>query len=196
MSELIQNNVKVSYHFRKSYEIKIQDDIVLLKVPHLTTESQINELLLRKKRWINNRLKTNINKEYQNLDDKVFLFGELLERPQGDLNKFYQLELSQYVLSRINTISEQIGVKANNLTIRAMSTRWGSCTSAKRITINLYLAKAPHEIIDYVLTHELCHIKHMNHSLKFWALVAKHSPEYKTHKKWLKIHGPMLMQND
>jgi predicted metal-dependent hydrolase len=196
MSELIKNNIIISYHFRKSYEIKIQDNIVLLKVPHLTTELQINELLLRKKRWINSRLKNNINNQYQNQEDKVFLFGKLIDRPAGDLNKFYQQELSQYILSRINTISEQIGVKATNLTIRAMTTRWGSCTSAKRITVNLYLAKAPYEVIDYVLTHELCHIKHMNHSILFWSLVAKHSPEYKTYKKWLRIHGSTIMQNN
>jgi predicted metal-dependent hydrolase len=194
MQEYVKRKVKVSYHFRKSYELKIIENVIFLKVPHLTTESQINDLLKSKKVWIKNRLDVVKSTDYINDEKQVFLFGVKIDKPKGDLDKFYQQELSQYILTRINDISEQIGVKPSNLTIRKMTSRWGSCTSAKRITLNLTLAKAPKPVIDYVLTHELCHIKHMNHSLLFWNLVSKNCPEFREYKKWLKIHGGGLME--
>lgn len=197
MSKIIINSqVKVSYHFRKNYEIRIEDNVISIKVPHLTTQKQINDLLLRKKRWINNRLNYVPNNYYANINDKIYLFGNLIDKPIISINQFYLNELNQYIHSRINTISQNIGIKPSRLTIRAMTTRWGSCSSSKRVTINLHLTKAPKEIIDYVLTHELCHIKHMNHSLLFWALVSEHSPQFRAHEKWLKEHGRAIMSTE
>ena len=194
MKEYVKRKVNVSYHFRKSYQLKIIDNAIYLKVPHLTTDSQIDELLMRKKTWIKNRLDIVKSSDYLNKDTEVFLFGILVPRPTTDLDKFYQTELSQYILSRINDISEKIGVKTTKITIRKMTSRWGSCTSKSHITINLWLAKAPKEVIDYVLIHELCHIKHMNHSILFWNKVSKHCEDYKIHKKWLQDNGLSLME--
>ncbi|PLX40086.1 MAG: M48 family peptidase [Deltaproteobacteria bacterium] len=78
------------------------------------------------------------------------------------------------------------GVESPSLHIRKMKTRWGSCSSKGRINLNLELIKAPKECIDYVVMHELCHIKVPSHGPKFWRLMAKFMPDYEERKRRLK----------
>jgi len=65
------------------------------------------------------------------------------------------------------------------VTITKAKRRWGSCSGKNRVSLSCFLVKLPYEVIDYVIVHELCHIKHKNHSKEFWEEVAKHCPEYK-----------------
>jgi predicted metal-dependent hydrolase len=67
--------------------------------------------------------------------------------------------------------------------------RWGSCSGKGNLNFNCLLMRTPDEIIDYVVVHELCHLKEMNHSPRFWAEVEKIFPDYKERRKWLKDHG-------
>lgn len=80
-----------------------------------------------------------------------------------------------------------------SITIKSQKSRWGSCGIHNDITINWLLALAPLEILEYVVVHELCHIKEKNHSKHFWALVAQHLPDYRNSRLWLKQHGQILM---
>jgi predicted metal-dependent hydrolase len=80
-----------------------------------------------------------------------------------------------------------------SISIKSQKSRWGSCGIHNDITINWLLALAPLEILEYVVVHELCHIKEKNHSKYFWALVAQHLPNYRTARLWLKQHGSALM---
>jgi hypothetical protein len=77
--------------------------------------------------------------------------------------------------------------------IKTQKSRWGSCGIHNDININWLLIIAPPEIMEYVVVHELCHIKVRNHSAHFWALVAEHLPDYQTRRHWLKKHGGSLM---
>ena len=77
--------------------------------------------------------------------------------------------------------------------VRNYKTRWGSCDRKGRLTFNFHLIKAPHQIVDYVVIHELCHMIHPNHSKFFWYEVAKFDPSFKNHKKWLKENGNLLI---
>ncbi|MBU0727650.1 M48 family metallopeptidase, partial [Patescibacteria group bacterium] len=70
--------------------------------------------------------------------------------------------------------------------------RWGSCSDRKNLNFNWKLIMAPIEIIDYVVVHEMCHLKQMNHSSKFWNLVAEKMPDYKELRKWLKDNRYLL----
>lgn len=81
------------------------------------------------------------------------------------------------------------GVSYRNITIREQKTRWGSCSSEKNLNFNWKLILAPPEVLDYVVVHELCHLKEMNHSKAFWDEVGKVMPEYETYKLWLKENG-------
>jgi predicted metal-dependent hydrolase len=79
------------------------------------------------------------------------------------------------------------------ITVKTQKSRWGSCGIHNDININWLLIMAPKEVLEYVVVHELCHIKVKNHSSQFWALVAEHLPDYKSRRLWLKQQGRSLM---
>jgi predicted metal-dependent hydrolase len=82
-----------------------------------------------------------------------------------------------------------MGFRFRNVTIRDQHTRWGSCSRLKNLNFNWRIVMAPEPVLDYVIIHELCHLKEMNHSPSFWTLVARHSPDWRTHRRWLNSHG-------
>lgn len=79
----------------------------------------------------------------------------------------------------------QLGIAEAPLKIRKLVSRWGSCSKSGKITLNLELIKAPTECIDYVIVHELCHLKEPNHGPGFWRLVRKMIPDYQERKRAL-----------
>jgi predicted metal-dependent hydrolase len=93
---------------------------------------------------------------------------------------------------RLEIFSSKLGVKFTSLTLSNAASRWGSCNSKKEIRLNWRLLQAPPHIINYVVCHELAHIKEMNHSAKFWATVASIFPDYKAAEKELKAISPQL----
>lgn len=95
---------------------------------------------------------------------------------------------------RLEIFSSKLGVKFTSLTLSNAASRWGSCNSKKEIRLNWRLLQAPPHIINYVVCHELAHIKEMNHSAKFWATVASIFPDYKAAEKELKALSPQLQR--
>lgn len=92
----------------------------------------------------------------------------------------------KYLIGRARELSSMHGFLVNNIIIRGQKTRWGSCSSRKNLSFNYKLMIFRKEIIDYVIIHELCHLKEMNHSKNFWRLVENYCPSYKTLRKELK----------
>ncbi|HSN57844.1 MAG TPA: SprT family zinc-dependent metalloprotease, partial [Clostridiaceae bacterium] len=112
---------------------------------------------------------------------------------KATLDGWYKEELLRIVTLRIGELSAAMGLKPNRIGVRAQKTIWGSCSYDNNISINLKLALAPPEIIDYIIVHELCHIKHKNHSSEFWLAVESVMPDYKQRRSWLKEHGYSLL---
>jgi len=83
-------------------------------------------------------------------------------------------------------------VRHTRTTIRDQRTRWGSCSARGTISLNWRLLLAPDEVAEYVVVHEVCHLQEMNHSPRFWALVAALYPEYARPRRWLRSHGATL----
>jgi predicted metal-dependent hydrolase len=86
--------------------------------------------------------------------------------------------------------SNMLGLKYQDVKIEALSHMWGSCTKGGVIKINWHLIAAPKSVLEYVVLHEICHLKHRNHSDEFWALVLKKMPQYRLAAKWLQTHSP------
>lgn len=97
------------------------------------------------------------------------------------------------VRERLEHFNKFYGYDFNRITIRDQSTRWGSCSSNKTLSFNYRLVLLPPELADYVVVHELCHLKEMNHSSKFWQLVAKTIPDYPIRRKQLRKHEQELL---
>lgn len=102
-------------------------------------------------------------------------------------------ETRRQVGERVAYFAPLVGVTYGRIAIRAQQTRWGSCSSKGNLNFNLLLALTPPEVLDYVVVHELCHQKEMNHSPRFWQEVERILPDHKSRRAWLKAHGRELI---
>jgi len=105
------------------------------------------------------------------------------------LTKWYKDSFGDIVRERIEKYSPELNVAPAKIFIKNQKTRWGSCSTKGNINLNWLLVMTPLEIIDYVIVHELSHLKVMNHSQEFWTLVESILPDYKERRKWLKENG-------
>lgn len=111
------------------------------------------------------------------------------EELKSNLKKYYFSSCKKIVGERIKLYQTQLKVKPKSIEIVESRTKWGSCSSDKKITFNYRLAMAPVEVIDYVIIHELCHLIHMNHDRSFWRRVGSIMPDYKEKEQFLARHG-------
>ena len=89
--------------------------------------------------------------------------------------------------------ADRLGVTYRQIRIGGQRTLWGSCSPRGTLSFNWRLALAPFEVLDYVVVHELCHLREANHSPRFWALVESRRPRYREQRRWLREHGPELL---
>ena len=94
---------------------------------------------------------------------------------------------------RVFRAAQAMGVTYGRITIRNQTGRWGSCSSTGNLNFNCLLMLAPESVLNYVVVHELCHRKHMDHSPAFWQEVARVLPDYKKEEAWLKREGRVLL---
>ena len=87
----------------------------------------------------------------------------------------------------------ELGVSYSRIEIRDQRTRWGSCSSRGTLSFNWRLVLAPFDVLDYVVVHELCHLREPNHSPGFWRLVASRRPDWRAQRDWLRDFGPELL---
>lgn len=95
----------------------------------------------------------------------------------------------QVISERLAHFAPQVGVTFGRVTIRSQHTRWGSCSVKGNLNFNCLLMLCPPEVLDYVVVHELCHRKQLNHSPAFWTEVERVMPDYRVHRAWLKEQG-------
>jgi predicted metal-dependent hydrolase len=109
------------------------------------------------------------------------------------LERFYRRAARAEIAPRLDRACGQLGVGYSRLTIRGQRTRWGSCSRSGAMSFNWRLLLAPEPILDYVVWHEACHLQVLDHSPRFWALLAERCPDYREHVRWLRRHGASLV---
>ncbi len=177
-------------------------------IPRGYTEKDGLQFLNQKESWVKEKLKKidSTNKKYRYLGEEIsitrqksdflleivpFFDGKELIVPSNVFNiREYYLEwlfkeAEDYIIPRVNLLGGINGFRFKSVSIKKLKSRWGSCSSSKRLSFNYKLMYFNTKIIDYVIIHELCHLEEMNHSKNFWQLVESIMPEYRTLKKQL-----------
>lgn len=144
-----------------------------------------------------------IRRFVQEKSDWILKHLAVMEKKAGELKEIRPMSAEelealadracQVIPERVRYFAPRVGVDYGMITIRNQKTRWGSCSARGNLNFNCLLMLAPPEVIDYVVVHELCHRKELNHSPRFWAEVARVLPDYKRQERWLKENGKRLM---
>lgn len=126
--------------------------------------------------------------------DKVFKLSESAQ-PQAKsvFEAWYKNQAGTLIPERVNLYARRDKFKFNKLRISSARKRWGSCSAKRTLSFTWRLVMAPLDVIDYVVVHELCHLIRLDHSEKYWDLVAGILPDYKLKRKWLKDNGRFLI---
>jgi len=98
----------------------------------------------------------------------------------------------EIITARVRHWAGVLDLEYNRICVKDQRTLWGSCSGKRNLNFNLRLAAAPPEALDYVVIHELCHLREMNHSKNFWALVRQACPDYAVHRRWLRDNSALV----
>lgn len=153
---------------------------VLVRCPRRMPQREIARFLEEKRPWLERHLEA------------------LSRRPQlpvltpAELRSLAE-QAARVLPERTAHFAQILNVTYGRITIRSQRTRWGSCSAAGNLNYNCLLILTPPEVQDYVVVHELCHRKELNHSARFWALVESVLPDYRTRRQWLKDNGGALI---
>jgi predicted metal-dependent hydrolase len=129
---------------------------------------------------------------------RVHRRGSELVAPSGAnrgpaLERWYRRAARDEIAPRLERACALAGSSYSKLTIRGQRTRWASCSRSGAMSFNWRLLLAPEPVLDYVVWHEVCHLEVMDHSPRFWALLAKRCPDYREQARWLRRHGQTLV---
>lgn len=174
-------NYEVIRSNRKSIAIEIRPDLqVIVRAPNRMPNSQIEVFVRAKSAWIE-----------KSLERMRLRMIEMEQQPKLSREDISTLaEQAKLVIpQRVAYYAKAMDVDYGRITIRNQKTRWGSCSSKGNLNFNCLLMKMPTEVLDYVVVHELCHRKEMNHSERFWTEVEKVLPDYRSTRRWLKENG-------
>lgn len=173
---------------RKTMAIQVNSDLtVTVRAPRCASSNDIERILCEKEPWI--------RKHMEQMQEKKALYEseEIAYLTNEEIQELADRAL-EYIPKRVEYFSRRMGVNYGRITIRNQKTRWGSCSEKGNLNFNCLLMLTPSDVIDYVVVHELCHRKQMNHSKDFWNEVEKVIPNYRESVQWLKNNGSSIMR--
>ncbi|MFW6030295.1 MAG: M48 family metallopeptidase [Halanaerobiales bacterium] len=126
-----------------------------------------------------------IVKEPADLDNRI-------EAIRDKVIAWYRERADEKIKERVNKYKEKVGLEPSNVKIKEQKKRWGSCSSKDNLNFNWKLIMAPMSIVDYIVVHELVHLKHSNHSRDFWRTLEAVIDDYEARQEWLRVNGRQL----
>ncbi len=172
---LEQYKIRVIRSKRKSVALEVSQDLcVIVRVPLRFPDTEINKLISRHEEWIKKAIekrRERANKYPQPTDEEIKALYEKAEK---------------IIPPRVKYYSELTGLTPTGIKITGAKKRFGSCSGKNSLCFSYLLVRYPDAAIDYVVLHEIAHIKHHNHSKDFYALVRQYMPDYKEREKLLK----------
>ena len=166
---------------RKTVALQIKAGEVTVRAPRAMRNDEIAAFVARHADWIRKKLATSHAKPSG---------PALTEEGIRLLTK----RAHEIIPPRVKYYASLIGVDYNRIAIRHQRTKWGSCSGKKNLNFNCLLLLTPTEVMDSVIIHELCHLKHMNHSKEFYNEVLRVCPNYKVYNRWLKQNGAGIIR--
>ena len=170
---------------RKTLSMQVKGDgQVEIRAPLRTPDAEIRRFLETHRRWLEKHLQ-----KAQALQQAKAGVRKLTAAETAELKK----KAKRILPERVAYWAPLIGVRPGRIAVRCQKTRWGSCSTKGNLNFNCLLMLAPEGVIDSIVVHELCHLKHMNHSKRFYAEIEKVLPDYRQHQQWLKDNGEFLL---
>ena len=168
------------YSDRRTIGIRVEQGRIIVFAPRGVRAEMIREALASHARWIRARQREHAVRE---ASDRL---------TQAQLDALKQ-QARAYIPQRVALFAPMVGVSYSRVSIKAMRSRWGSCSAKGNLNFNCLLMKCPPEVIDSVVVHELCHRLEMNHSRRFYEAVYCVMPDYDRRHGWLKQNGAALI---
>ena len=176
MSEITYRTVRSR---RRTISLRIlQDHSLEVRCPLRMTDDQVRAFVDSKRSWI---------------EKCMGEFPAQIDLLSPEELKALTLQSAAVIEPRVHYFARLMHLSYNRVTIRHQKTRWGSCSGKGNLNFNCLLALVPPQVLDYVVVHELCHLKEMNHSARFWAEVARVLPDYASSRLWLRKNGRALI---
>ncbi|MCK5780220.1 MAG: M48 family metallopeptidase [Psychrilyobacter sp.] len=189
---------------KKNISLQVKPNLeVILSIPTNVSYSYGLEIIKNKFEWINEKIEkySALNKiEGVYYLGKLYSYGVFKETWikdlkfdfDRDLEGWYFIQLKNILESYIDKYSKKMSLYPKKINIKTLKSAWGICYSSGTITFNLNLIKAPTEVIEYLVVHELGHLKYPNHSKEYWNYISKFIENPKSYRKWLKDNGYKL----
>lgn len=187
---------------RASIGFRIQNGKVMVHAPKSISAGELERIISsraeRLEKKMSNFLKTSLKKDQiyflgkkVSINEETVFNGNVISLPvdlsqQNLLQQWYGIQAHNIITPRVKEISKRTALFPVKVEFKFFKSIWGNCNRNKVVKLNILLVMCPLEVIDYVIIHEFCHLKEMNHSAKFWQLVGYHCPNYKKSIKFLK----------
>ena len=165
----------------------LKADLIQIRANKYFTIFDAKDLINRKKEWIESSIQKMSEKSLN--EDEFLLLGETKNYNDyniKNIDKFYRAEIEKILPQKVEEYSKKMNLFPTSISYRKNKRTWGSCNYKNGLNFNILLMKFPIEVMEYVIIHELSHIKHKNHSKDFWNLVSFYCPNYKEVEKSFK----------
>lgn len=205
MSEL---HYSVSRSARKTLVISVSEGKVTVRAPLHAPDPLIERFVKEKEPWIRKKLQEQMHRGFEEVEAGAALLDRGIRRPvvygakkneerdgvfylkdEGSVRRWFDRTRCWVLLESLHALSAAFGLSPADVCVRDFKARWGCCDARGKISLNWRLTMLPAELRDYVIVHELCHLRELNHSAAFWKLVESACPDYRKRRKELKRYS-------